>query len=74
MFLQSASNSGAKMSHVVLVMPGQPKVRDLGDEISIEQDIAGFDVPVHYPHAGFLVEISQASSNAYAYLEACSPI
>lgn len=57
MFLQRASNSGAKVSHAVIVMPSQPKVGDLGIEISIKQDIAGFDIPMHYSHTGFLMEI-----------------
>lgn len=53
---------------------GKPKIRNLGFEVGIKKDVAGFDIPVYDARSNFVVQICKASSSSYGNIEASWPI
>lgn len=52
---------------------GKTKIRDFWGQISIEKNIASFDVSVDNIRSDFLVKIGKPSCNSNAYFNSLSP-
>ncbi len=63
MCIQCASDFRADMGLLFIIELGKSKIGDFGVQISVKQDVASFDIPMHNPNAGLLMKISYASCN-----------
>ena len=70
----SSSYFSAYVGVILFIKLGQTKIRYLGVEIFIKQDISGLYVPMNNFQSWFLMEISQTSSNTNANILPCWPI
>jgi hypothetical protein len=72
-YLQRPRNPGADVCHVAREELGQPKVCYLGPQVSVEKDVAGFDVAVDDPWADLFVKVGEPVSDTDADIHPRSP-
>jgi hypothetical protein len=53
---------------------GEAKVRDLRVHVGVKQDVASFEIAMHYFELGVLVEVLHASSDSVYNLVSLSPV
>ena len=65
---------GVGFGHVGTKDPGYAKIRDLGVQFFVEQNIAGLQISMDDAHPGVLVQVQEALGDALNYTQPLLPV